>query len=92
MGVQSRMQQENQHGEQRDEAAAEQAIRQQPAEPAGGEKERVGEQVAAQVYGAGVFRIKKALDNCEGDLEGDAVISVGVILAMQRVFIPQNVV
>ena len=43
VGVQSRMQQENQHGEQRDKPAAKQSIRQQPREETAGEKEGVSD-------------------------------------------------
>ena len=47
VGVQSRMQQKQQHGGQRDESAAEQPVRQQPGEESAREKEQVANQVSA---------------------------------------------
>ena len=47
MSVDARVEQENQHGEQRDESASKQPIRQQPREEAAREKERVRKQMAA---------------------------------------------
>ena len=55
------MQQENQHGEQRDEPAAEQPIGEQPREESAREKEQVGDQVAGKVNVGGVFKPQNAL-------------------------------
>ena len=56
------MQQENQHGEQGDESASEQAIGEQPREESADEKEGVGDNPAAQMRGAMGFEPKEALD------------------------------
>ena len=74
MGVQARMQQEDEHGEQRQEAAAEHAVGQQPAEKAARQKEGVGKRVSSEIDRAGIFLAQDALDNRQRDLEGDAVV------------------
>jgi len=47
VSVDARVEQENQHGEERDETASEQPISQQPREEPAREKERVGDYVSA---------------------------------------------
>ena len=72
--VQSRMQQEQQHSEQRDGRTAEQPACQQIAEESTRYEEQVGQEVAAKQDGAGVvLQSQDALDNQERQLECRAV-------------------
>ena len=88
------MQQEQQHGEQRQKSAAKHAVRQQPNEKAADQKEEMVQQMARQVNRARVFKPQNALDRRHRHGERDAVIAVvsPQQMRIRRIFAPKNVI
>ena len=90
MGVYARVQQEREHGDERQRSAAEHAERERPREQAADEVEGVGQQMARQIYFPRALQPQEAFDDRQRKLERHAVIAV--VVGEKRVGVSQNVV